>query len=84
MNILSICPPHLSDVAALPWEIPKSHFSILKYSGIYIKQSTNFKYSIDHEPLSSNSVVNGNRLDTQPKIFRGKQVDTSRDRHSAD
>jgi len=84
MNILSICPPHLSDVAALPREIPKSHFSTLKCPGIYIKQSTNFKYSIDHELLSSNSVVNGNRLDIQPKIFRGKQVDTSRARHSAD
>jgi len=29
MNILQICPPHLSDVATLPWEIQKSHFSTL-------------------------------------------------------
>jgi len=26
MKILHICPPHLSDVATLPWEIQKSHF----------------------------------------------------------
>ena len=26
MNILHICPPYLSDVATLPWEIQKSHF----------------------------------------------------------
>ena len=26
MKILQICPPHLLDVAALLWEIEKSHF----------------------------------------------------------
>jgi len=26
MNILQICPPHLSHVATLPWEIQKSRF----------------------------------------------------------
>jgi len=26
MNTLQICPPHLSDVAALPWEIQKKSF----------------------------------------------------------
>ena len=26
MNVLQNCPPHLSGVATLPWEIPKSHF----------------------------------------------------------
>ena len=25
-EMLQICPPHLSDVATLPWEIQKSHF----------------------------------------------------------
>jgi len=25
MKILQVCPPHLSDVATLPWEIQKSH-----------------------------------------------------------
>jgi len=25
-EILQICPPHVSDVATLPWEIQKSHF----------------------------------------------------------
>ena len=25
-NISQICPPHLRDVATLPWEFPKSHF----------------------------------------------------------
>jgi len=29
MNILQICPPHLSDVATLPWEIQKSIFNII-------------------------------------------------------
>jgi len=28
---LQICPPHLSDVATLPWEIQKSHFSTLLF-----------------------------------------------------
>jgi len=27
MKILQICPPHLSDVATLPWEIQKKLFS---------------------------------------------------------
>jgi len=27
MNVLHICPPHLSDVATLPCEIQKSHFN---------------------------------------------------------
>ena len=26
MTNLQICPPHLSDVATLPWEIQKSNF----------------------------------------------------------
>jgi len=26
MKILQICPPHLSDVATLPWDIQKSHY----------------------------------------------------------
>ena len=26
IKILQICPPHLSDVATLPWEIQKSNF----------------------------------------------------------
>jgi len=26
MKILQVCPPHLSDVATLAWEIQKSHF----------------------------------------------------------
>ena len=29
MNILQICPPHLSAVATLTWDIQKSHFSTL-------------------------------------------------------
>ena len=35
MNNLPICPPHLSDVATLPWEIQKSHFSTLLF--IYLR-----------------------------------------------
>jgi len=31
MNTLQICPPHLSHVATLPWEIQKSHFSTLLF-----------------------------------------------------
>jgi len=27
MKILQVCPPHLSDVATLPWEIPQKSFS---------------------------------------------------------
>jgi len=26
MKMLRVCPPHLSDVATLPWEVQKSHF----------------------------------------------------------
>jgi len=29
MNILQICPPHLSYVATLPWEIQKSFLNII-------------------------------------------------------
>jgi len=29
MNTLQICPPHLSDVATVPWEIQKSFFNII-------------------------------------------------------
>ena len=32
MNTLQICPPHLSDVIALPWEMHKSHFSTLLFT----------------------------------------------------
>ena len=35
---LQICLPHLSDVATLPWEIPKSHFSTLLF--IYFRLFT--------------------------------------------
>ena len=28
MNILQICPPRLSDVATIPWEIQRSHFQL--------------------------------------------------------
>jgi len=35
MNTLQICPPHLSDVATLPWEIQKSFFDII----VHILQS---------------------------------------------
>jgi len=38
MNTLHICPPQLSDVATLPWEIQKSHFSTLLF--IYFKLFT--------------------------------------------
>jgi len=38
MNTLHICPPHLSDVATLPWEIQKSHLSTLLF--IYFKLFT--------------------------------------------
>ena len=38
MNTLQICPPHLSDVVTLPWEIPKSHFATLLF--IYFRLFT--------------------------------------------
>ena len=31
MKIVQICPPHLPDVATLPWEIQKSHFQQYLY-----------------------------------------------------
>jgi len=31
MKILHICPPHLSDVAILPWEIQKKSFSAVLF-----------------------------------------------------
>ena len=30
MKILQICPPHLTDVATLPWEIQKVTFNSIK------------------------------------------------------
>ena len=38
MNTLHTCPPQLSDVATLPWEIQKSHFSTLLF--IYFRLFT--------------------------------------------
>jgi len=38
MNALQICPPHLSDVTTLLWEIQKSHFSTLLF--IYFRLFT--------------------------------------------
>jgi len=38
MNTLQICPTRLSDVATLPWEIKKSHFSTLLF--IYFRLFT--------------------------------------------
>ena len=35
MNILQICPRHLSDVSTLPWEIQKSHFFSKTSSNCY-------------------------------------------------
>ena len=34
MKTLQICPPHLSDVAILPWEIEKSFFNIIIHIGL--------------------------------------------------
>ena len=31
MKILQVCPPHLSDVATLPWEIPQKSFSTVLF-----------------------------------------------------
>jgi len=38
MNTLQICPPHLSHVATLPWEIQQSHYSTLLF--IYFRLFT--------------------------------------------
>ena len=38
MNTLHICLSHLSDVATLPWEIQRSHFSTLLF--IYFRLFT--------------------------------------------
>jgi len=38
MNTLQICPPHLSDVATLPWEIRKSRFQhYYSYTSDYLR-----------------------------------------------
>jgi len=34
MKTLQICPPHLSDVAILPWEIEKVIFNIIIHIGL--------------------------------------------------
>jgi len=47
MNILQICPHHMSDVATLPWEIPKSHFSTLLF--IYFRL-----FTLPHKKTNSN------------------------------
>jgi len=40
MNTLQICPPHLLDVAALPWEIQKSHILSNFLSGFNMPKIT--------------------------------------------
>jgi len=39
MKILQFCPPHLSDVTTLPWEIQRSHFSAVFF--IYVRLEYN-------------------------------------------
>jgi len=52
MKILQVCPPHLSDVATVPWEIQKSHFqqprstSVPKTSTFYFLNNCVKKYPI--------------------------------------
>jgi len=41
INILQICPPHLSDVAILPWEIRKKSFSTVLYTADYLRHLKN-------------------------------------------
>jgi len=43
MNTLHICPPHLSDVTTLPWEIQKSLFNIIIhiFQIIYVSSEEN-------------------------------------------
>ena len=40
MNVLHICPPHLSDVATLPWEIQKKSFLTV----LFVHTSDYFRY----------------------------------------
>jgi len=50
MNLLQSCPPHLSDVATLPWEIQKSHFSTLLF--IYFRI-----FTLSQKKINSNCVL---------------------------
>ena len=52
MNILQICPTHLSDVATLPWEIQKSHFSTLLFI-YFLGRSVNDLRPSSHIVLAS-------------------------------
>ena len=53
MKILQICPPHLSDIATLPWEIQKSHFQHIHtyfchtWDTVYIETKYNIEISTD-------------------------------------
>jgi len=50
---LQICPPHLSDVATLPWEIQKSHFQQYNsYIFLIIYVISEKKQTLSHLPTS--------------------------------
>ena len=58
MKFLQICPPHRSDVATLPWEIPKNSFSTV----LFIHTSDNLCYlrrkqTVIHLPIPPENVT---------------------------
>ena len=58
MKILLICPPHLSDVATLPWEIQKKSFSIVlfKHTSDYLWHLRR-KQTVIHSPTPYENVT---------------------------
>ena len=58
MNILQICPSHLSDVAILPWEIQKNHFSTFVFTHTHTRTHTHtHTHNLFNSPLSQTTRV---------------------------
>jgi len=56
MKILKICPPHVSDVATLPWGIQKSHFSSIHNTSDYLCHLRR-KQTVIHLPTPPENVT---------------------------
>jgi len=58
MKILYVCPPHLSDVATLPWDIQKSHFQqYYSYTHLIIYVISEEKKTVIDLPTSPENVT---------------------------
>jgi len=57
MQILQICPPHLSDAATFPWEIQKVIFTSIIHTYFCLFTLPHKKLTVIHLPTSHENVT---------------------------